>query len=82
MENALQRDDVETIARLAHQLKGAGGINGYMCVSQKAEQLEASLARDDRAAVQTDLEELRRIAERILAGLSLDGIATGPASPD
>ena len=82
METALQSDDVETIAWLAHQLKGAGGINGYMCVSQKAEQLEESLARDDRAAVQADLEELRRITERVLAGLSLDGIATGPASPD
>ncbi|MCK4661168.1 MAG: response regulator, partial [Phycisphaerae bacterium] len=69
METALQKNDTETITRLAHQLKGAGGINGYMCVSDLARQIEESLARADRAAVQRDLHKFRSFAERIRAGL-------------
>ena len=69
MESALEHDDLETLTDLAHQLKGAGGIHGYMCVSEKALQLEESVTDKDFAATRTKLRELRSMTEGILAGL-------------
>ena|GEM_PF-1888546 len=82
IEGALERRDMETIARLAHQLKGAGGINGYMCVSDKAREIEESLARGDGRAVQAAFGELRRITGRIIAGLRPEEPSTGAARSD
>ena len=82
IEGALERGDMETIARLAHQLKGAGGINGYMCVSDKARKIEESLARGDGRAVQAALGELHRITGRIVAGLRAEEPSTGAARSD
>ena len=69
MEAALAGRDHTNLAELAHQLKGAGGINGYMCVSDQARDLEQALQRNDLAAVRNDLHSLRNLAERIRAGL-------------
>lgn len=76
MESALAGKDTEEIARLAHQLKGAGGINGYMCVSEQARQLEEAMDRNDYSAVEACLREFRNLTERISAGLRSDGIST------
>jgi two-component system sensor histidine kinase RpfC len=74
MEAALNRDDRDTIGRLAHQLKGAGGINGYMAVSEKALQLEQALEIGDPDAIRARLADLRSLRARILAGLRSDGV--------
>ncbi|MFH0982865.1 MAG: ATP-binding protein [Planctomycetota bacterium] len=82
MENALACDDQETLTRLAHQLKGGGGIHGYMCVSEKARRFEEALAHQDEMAIRAGLGELRGMTERIVAGLRLDGITLQAAGSD
>ncbi len=69
METAFADHDLETLARLAHQLKGAGGIGGYMCITEQARRLEESLARKDHPAIRDDLRAFGTLTRRILAGL-------------
>ncbi|MCP4589182.1 MAG: response regulator [bacterium] len=79
MRAALERGDLETVAELAHQLKGAGGINGYMCVTEQARKLEDALDGMEAEAVRTRIDELDQLNTRILAGL---GLATPGSTHD
>jgi HPt (histidine-containing phosphotransfer) domain-containing protein len=58
-EKALTEQDVQTLARLAHQLKGSAGGYGFPTITQAAQDLETS------AKAQEDLDRLREDFERL-----------------
>ena len=68
MQAAVDSADPTTLARLAHQLKGAGGSYGFPCLTDVAAQLE-QLARGklENASVDATLDELARLCQRLQA---------------
>lgn len=68
LDQALNGRDLKRLGNLAHRLRGSGGINGYMCVSDVAGDLRTALgvARWDEIA--SRIEELRSLHARMLLG--------------
>jgi len=65
---ALQASDVETLTRLAHQLKGSAGAYGFPLITEAAAAVEAAVASGlDGAAVQSRAEELATLCRRARA---------------
>jgi CheY-like chemotaxis protein/HPt (histidine-containing phosphotransfer) domain-containing protein len=60
--------DYETLERLAHQLKGAGGSYGYPLLTQQARKLEQAARALDAQASGLVLDELRASVRAIIAG--------------
>jgi HPt (histidine-containing phosphotransfer) domain-containing protein len=74
MGQALRSQDFETLARTAHQIKGAAGGYGYPLITQAARELETSAkAREAVAVLQRQVEALRALCERALAASSRQG---------
>ena len=67
-DHALNSNDVDTVAKLAHKILGSGGMMGFDCLSDPAEALEqAALSKKlDKAA--EELEELKQLSTRIQHG--------------
>jgi PAS domain S-box-containing protein len=78
MGQALRSQDFETLARTAHQIKGAAGGYGYPLITQAARELETSVkAREAVAVLQRQVEALRALCERALAASSRRGADGG-----
>jgi CheY-like chemotaxis protein/HPt (histidine-containing phosphotransfer) domain-containing protein len=65
---ACQVSDVETVKRLAHQLKGSAGSYGFPLISEAADAVEQAVeAGVDRSAIQSRAEELVNLCRRARA---------------
>jgi signal transduction histidine kinase/DNA-binding response OmpR family regulator len=74
MEHGLAEADLETVAKLAHQLKGTSGGYGFGPISEAAGRLEESArAGRDVEAVRRQVGELADLCERARAGLPVAG---------
>ncbi len=74
IDDALATDDLFSLARLAHQLKGAGGGYGFPAITDVARQLEErARAADDLEALRRDIEDLRSLCRRASASPSETG---------
>ncbi|KAA3654256.1 MAG: response regulator [Proteobacteria bacterium] len=65
IDAALAAADDNTLAELAHWLKGAGGTVGFDVLTEPATELEAAARRHDRDAATHWVSELHDIAERL-----------------
>jgi HPt (histidine-containing phosphotransfer) domain-containing protein len=64
------RRDWESVARLAHQLQGAGGSHGFPHIGPPAQKLEeAARGAGGSVAVMSALEELAAVCRRVRAGV-------------
>ncbi|WP_418316903.1 ATP-binding protein [Piscinibacter sakaiensis] len=61
--------DFESLAALAHWLKGAGGSMGYDDLFEPSKALEMAARNADRFAIDAPLAELHRLSQRINRGL-------------
>ena len=66
--DAHAHNDLDSVRRLAHQLKGAGGSYGYPDLTDKARPLEQAAKADDTEAAALALAELRAVANAVQAG--------------
>ena len=65
MQQAIDAQDLQELARLAHWLKGAGGTAGFPAFTQPAKHLE-SLVQDQQCdEIEAAVAELLQLAERI-----------------
>jgi HPt (histidine-containing phosphotransfer) domain-containing protein len=59
IEKCISTEDVQTLARVVHQLKGSAGSYGFPAITSLAAELEQSLLRGASAAeVQQPVEDL------------------------
>jgi PAS domain S-box-containing protein len=65
IEQVHQRGDYRELEDLAHWLKGAGGSLGFRQFTIPARDLEAACRVQDTAAIQANVEEIRRIMDRV-----------------
>ncbi len=65
MSQALDSDDFDELARLAHALKGSGGTAGFNCFTEPAARLE-KLAKDRQAAeIECTFSEIRNLQQYV-----------------
>jgi signal transduction histidine kinase/CheY-like chemotaxis protein len=65
---AFQVSDVETLKRLAHQLKGSAGTYGFPLITEAAAAVEAAVDGGlDRSSIQSRAEELANLCRRARA---------------
>ena len=65
MEEAYANRDLETLAKLAHWLKGAGGTVGFDVFNQPAAKLEEAAKAAALAAIDEKLQQIQHLATRI-----------------
>jgi len=68
MQQALANGDFETLGRLAHQLKGAGGSYGYPALTDLSKALENTAKAGDAEASGLALAPLAKFCRAIIAG--------------
>jgi HPt (histidine-containing phosphotransfer) domain-containing protein len=66
MQQALALLDFDSVAAMAHALKGAGGTAGYDCLTAVSQRIEKCAKDKDLEAVAPFLDELRSLNDRIL----------------
>jgi HPt (histidine-containing phosphotransfer) domain-containing protein len=68
LEEAWHESNIDSLARIAHQLKGASAGYGYSAVGDAAAALESSLksADHDLSSVQSQFEELINLCTRVI----------------
>jgi CheY-like chemotaxis protein len=66
IEHALALVDFDSIAALAHALKGAGGTAGFHCLTEVSQQLEAKAHERQSADVAELLDQMRTLHQRIV----------------
>ena len=66
MRSAWKENDLETLAELAHWLKGAGGTVGFDAFTEPAEELEAAAKRGDTEGCEHRLKTLESLAARLV----------------
>ena len=65
IEKALELLDYDSIASLAHALKGAGGTAGFACLTEASARLEDSAKQQQADAIAGVIGELRSLHERL-----------------
>jgi HPt (histidine-containing phosphotransfer) domain-containing protein len=65
MQEALTTQDFETVRKVAHGMKGAGGSYGFDRVSEIAAVIEQAAATCDSSTIQRDLPMLGSYLDRI-----------------
>jgi histidine phosphotransfer protein HptB len=74
LEQAAAAADWQTLATLAHQLKGSGGGYGYPGITASAAQVERlAKAQDQTQLLTQSLQELVRLCQRAVAGGPQEG---------
>ncbi len=68
VEEAVGAGDLQTAARLAHQIKGVGGGYGYPALTEAAAALEQAASANDRESVSLTLGALRDVAGAVARG--------------
>jgi HPt (histidine-containing phosphotransfer) domain-containing protein len=66
LEQALHLLDFDSIASLAHALKGAGGTAGFQCLTDVSARLERSAHEKEPRRIGDMLNQLRALNERIV----------------
>lgn len=69
MRRALDEGELDRLATLAHQLKGAGGGFGYRMLTETAADLETTARSGVRQELDRGMAALADLVERIAAGL-------------
>ncbi|MBX2880153.1 MAG: Hpt domain-containing protein [Granulosicoccus sp.] len=92
MREALNTDDMKSLAELAHWLKGSGGSVGYTVFTEPASQLESAAKNGEREPLPGLLDELEGYLPRLTTDLEPPSTETGvskseestgnPAIPD
>ena len=77
MQQALANADFETLQRLAHQLKGAGGSYGYPALTDSAKVLEEAAKVKDHEAAALALVPLTKLSQAIIAARKTKTPAAG-----
>ncbi len=68
LEQALGENDLNTLATLAHQLKGSGGGHGFPAITAAAKEMEAGArAHEDLSRLQQQFQELADLCRRASA---------------
>ncbi|MDR4494609.1 MAG: response regulator [Nitrospirales bacterium] len=83
MEEAYSNRDMETLAKLAHWLKGAGGTVGFDVFNQPAAELEDAAKAAALTAIGEKLQQIKRLTIRISLDDSLipsDNLAASTSS--
>jgi HPt (histidine-containing phosphotransfer) domain-containing protein len=62
---ALERDDLETVKKLGHSMRGAGGSYGFDTISVLGAALEDVSASRDNAALRQCVDELSRYLDQV-----------------
>ncbi len=78
--HALAQRDIDLLGELAHRLRGSGGINGYMCVSDVADDLQTALGDERWDVVASQIERLRMLQSRMRLGF--DKMPSSPAADE
>ncbi|OFW26589.1 MAG: hypothetical protein A3H97_14615 [Acidobacteria bacterium RIFCSPLOWO2_02_FULL_65_29] len=65
MLEALDRGDFQTVERLGHGMKGAGGSWGFQAITDIGAALEQAAERADAAASRQWVDELSRYLDRV-----------------
>ena len=68
MRDALDHSDFETLQRLAHQLKGAGGSYGYPALTDSAKTLEDAAKAQDHEAAALAFASFSDLCQAVSAG--------------
>lgn len=66
MIEAIDKEDYDQVAELAHWLKGAGGTVGYNCFTEPASLLEKQAKANDAAAVRESLAAVEGITKHLV----------------
>ena len=66
MDEAFWAQDFESIAKLAHWLKGAGGTVGFDVFYEPASELESAAKAMDLAVIEQQLQQIHKLARRIV----------------
>ena len=66
MDEAFWAQDFESMAKLAHWLKGAGGTVGFDIFFEPASELESAAKARDLAAIEEKLQQIHGLARRIV----------------
>ena len=75
MQEALVNGDFQTLQKVAHQLKGAGGGYGYPKLTDLAKTLEDAAKSEDREAAGLALAPLAKYCRGIVAGRSVENVS-------
>jgi signal transduction histidine kinase/CheY-like chemotaxis protein/HPt (histidine-containing phosphotransfer) domain-containing protein len=65
---ALRQDDMATVRRTVHQIKGAAGGYGFPSITDQAKKVEAALSTGERAAIKRELNALCSLLYRAAMG--------------
>jgi len=65
MQQAFEKNDIDALGRLTHQLKGAGAGHGYPCLTEKAAELEQQVKESALGDVGTGLTQLSELVSRV-----------------
>ena len=76
MREALDHGDFETLQRLAHQLKGAGGSYGYPALTDAAKRLEDAAKVQDREAATLAFASFSDLCRAVTSGAAAHGGST------
>jgi len=79
MDEAFWAKDFESIAKLAHWLKGAGGTVGFDVFYEPASELESAAKAMDLPAIERQLQQIHGLAGRLV--LDAQPAIAGPAPP-
>ena len=66
--SAIEKEDWRAVQQLAHDMKGIGGGYGYPLLSELAERMGLRISNRQFAGLDSDLEEMKRLAQGILLG--------------
>jgi PAS domain S-box-containing protein len=78
MDEAFWAQDFESIAKLAHWLKGAGGTVGFDVFYEPASELESAAKAMDLLAIERQLQQIHGLAERIVIEDQLATVSDAP----
>lgn len=65
MQEALTSNDLQSLRRLAHQLKGSGGGHGYPSLTDTASKLEQQAIEGQADEIKTALVDLSNLIARV-----------------
>ena len=65
LEHAWTEHDGQKISRLAHWMKGSGGMAGFPALTSQAIELEIAAESDDQSAIEKHLRDLESLVERL-----------------
>jgi signal transduction histidine kinase/DNA-binding response OmpR family regulator len=80
MREALNNNDLPTLQRLAHQMKGAGGSYGYPMLTRAGKELGAAAKVGDQEACGLELRNLAVMCQAIGRGLKTKDLSQGHPS--